>query len=122
MTDFWTEMQRVRRQLDRVEAKVNTLLRGQRLQTHLEELEIEMDANLQAKFDQASEAINAQTSVEDGNRTLLQHLVQMITDIKNNTTDPAEIAQKLDELVAGIQQNTDTLSADVTANTPAENV
>lgn len=113
MTDFWNEMRHVRRQLDRIEAKINVLNRGQ-----LEE--IAMNQDIQDKLDAASAQVNRLGTVEDSNRVLLQHLVQLISDLKSTTTDPA-VLQAIDDLVAGISGKADTLAADVVANTPAEN-
>lgn len=112
--DLNRSLNRISRRLEAIELLVIELVRG-------EDQIMAISQELQDKIDAARAAIQAQTTVEDGNRTLLQHLTQMIADLKNlpGVTDP-EVIAAIDNITAGIQANTDALTADVTANTPAD--
>lgn len=112
LTDLMREMRHVRRQLDRIELALRRV-------TQQEYINMAISSDLQQRIDAARAQINRQTTVEDSNRELLQHLVQMINDLKNTTSDP-DVLAAIDDLTNSITQNTDALAADVAANTPAQ--
>lgn len=68
-----------------------------------------------AKLSDISDAVAAQSSVEQSVVTLLQNLSQQIKDAQASN-DPAA----MDKVVADIQANTKLLSDAVAANTPAD--
>ena len=73
----------------------------------------------QDAIDRASAAIQAQGTVIDSNKVLLDQLVQMIKDLKN--VPPADMSAAIDNLTSTIQANSDRLATDVATGTAAEN-
>jgi len=69
-----------------------------------------------AKIDDLTAAVAAQSTVEDGIITLLKGVSQQLADLK--AAGGASPAQ-LDEVLAGLNANTQKLADAVVANTPS---
>ena len=95
--------ERVFGQLDRIEWKLDRLMRGAR--------------TMADDFSAMEAAIAEQTTVAKSVETLLDELVQMIDDLKVGAS-PSQQA-KIDELTAGITANTEVLKAAVVQGTEA---
>jgi hypothetical protein len=98
-------------QLDRIEAKLDQALA-------LLILVVKKESAMALDLTKLTADVQKQTDVVDSVETLLTGLSQAITDLKNQTSDPA-VQQALDALATQIESNSQKLSDAVTANTPA---
>jgi|SRR5882757_4866039 len=80
--------------------------------------ETSMNADVSAKLDDLRQKVAAETAVNQGAVTLLNGLSAQIAALRSTTTDPTVLAA-IDDLAAGVSQQTADLAAAVIANTPA---
>lgn len=77
-----------------------------------------MATDLQAAVQRVSDAVAAETTIDQSVLTLVSTMAQEIKDLAANQNDPA-VAQQLNAFADSMATNASQLSAAVTANTPA---
>lgn len=95
--------------------RLDALLRNQGLIIHNEEI---IMSALDDQLTQAEAAAKANADADDAAEKLLLQLAQMITDLKQNGTDPATLA-RITALSTALTNRASQLSAAVVAGTQA---
>lgn len=109
-------------QLDRIEglllATRDSVVASRNDQHQFFTRSLKMATDLQAAVQRVSDAVAAETTIDQSVLTLVSTMAQEIKDLAANQNDPA-VAQQLNAFADSMATNASQLSAAVTANTPA---